>query len=227
MTFGLKNYFRTNILGLFWQFDIFYKMFNTYTCLYMPYYATTVSICFSSWEMFASATRNFVEEVDPRGLLIPVSSLNDTIDLLTVVVKHKRFWFWQKPKYKPTDFNFNDILLPTGDTHILPGKQHTSYLIHNCFNDHRTPKCFTVHTGVTESDFITYNGIYGDNIQGSVEISANSASANANLNLEGKESSKLQSSFGSLKKEEVDVNKLLCDSKTRFISPICFYCPLL
>ncbi|XP_034083870.1 gasdermin Eb isoform X2 [Gymnodraco acuticeps] len=139
--------------------------------------------------MFASATRNFVEEVDPRGLLIPVSSLNDTIDLLTLVVKHKRFWFWQKPKYQPTDFNFNDIL--TGDTHITPG--------------------------VTESDFITYNGIYGDNIQGYVEISANSANANANLNLEGKESSKLQSSFGSLKKEEVDVKKLLCDSKTRVL----------
>ncbi|KAK5892462.1 hypothetical protein CesoFtcFv8_012838 [Champsocephalus esox] len=141
--------------------------------------------------MFASATRNFVEEVDPRGLLIPVSSLNDTIDLLTVVVKHKRVWFWQKPKYKPTDFNFNDILLPTGDTHITPG--------------------------VTESDFITYNGIYGDNIQGSVEMSANSFSANAKLNLEGKESFKLQSSFGSLKKDEVDVNKLLCDSKTRVL----------
>ncbi|XP_033983591.1 gasdermin Eb [Trematomus bernacchii] len=139
--------------------------------------------------MFASATRNFVEEVDPGGLLIPVSSLNDTIDLLTVVVKHKRFWFWQKTKYNPTDFNLNDIL--TGDTSIKPD--------------------------VTESDFITYNGIYGDNVQGSIEISANSAQANANLNLEGKESSKLQSSFGSLKKQEVDVKKLLCDSKTRVL----------
>ncbi|XP_063735473.1 gasdermin Eb isoform X2 [Eleginops maclovinus] len=139
--------------------------------------------------MFATATKNFVEEVDAGGLLIPVSSLNDTIDLLTVVVKRKRFWFWQKPKYFPTDFNLNDIL--TGDTALKPG--------------------------VTESDFITYSGTYGDNMQGSLEMSANLVKANSNLSLEGKESSKLQSSFGSLKKEEVDVKKLLQDSKTRVL----------
>lgn len=71
--------------------------------------------------MFATATRNFVEEVDRGGFLIPVSSLNDTIDLLTVVVKRKRFWFWQRPKFLPTDFDLNDIL--TGDNPIQPGKQ--------------------------------------------------------------------------------------------------------
>ncbi|XP_051262766.1 gasdermin Eb [Dicentrarchus labrax] len=131
--------------------------------------------------MFATATRNFVEEVDNGGLLIPVSSLNDTIDLLTVVVKRKRFWLWQKPKYIPTDFNLNDIL--TGDTPIKPG--------------------------VIEADFIKYNGTYGDNIQGSVDANF----AHSNVNLQAKDSSKLQSSFGSLKKEEVDVQKLLRDSK--------------
>lgn len=71
--------------------------------------------------MFAIATKNFVEEVDDGGLLIPVSSLNDSIGLLTVVVKRKRFWFWQKPKYVPTDFNLNDLL--TGDSPITPGKR--------------------------------------------------------------------------------------------------------
>lgn len=77
--------------------------------------------------MFATATRNFVEEVDHGGSLIPVSSLNDSIALLTVVVKRKRFWFWQKPKYLPTDFILNDIL--TGDTPIKPGKHQTPSLI--------------------------------------------------------------------------------------------------
>ncbi|XP_068592318.1 gasdermin Eb [Cebidichthys violaceus] len=135
--------------------------------------------------MFATATRNFVQEVDRGGLLIPVSSLNDTIALLTLVVKHKRFWRWQKPKYIPTDFDLNDIL--TGDTPMKPG--------------------------VIEADFIKYNGTFGDNIQGTV----NANFPHTNISIEGKDSSKLQSSFGSLKKEEVEVQKLLRDSKDRVL----------
>lgn len=69
--------------------------------------------------MFATATRNFVDEVDPDGMLIPVSSLNNSIAALTVVVKRKRFWFWQKPKHILTDFKLNDLL--TGDAPIKPG----------------------------------------------------------------------------------------------------------
>ncbi|XP_072250515.1 gasdermin Eb [Leuresthes tenuis] len=135
--------------------------------------------------MFAIATKNFVEEVDKGGLLIPMSSLNDVIAVLTVVVKRKRFWFWQKPKYLPTDFNLNDIL--TGDTPIQPV--------------------------VVETDFIKYSGTFGDNMQGTADASF----VNTSVNLEGKDSSKLQSSFGSLKKEEVDVQKLLRDSKDRVL----------
>eukprot|EP00064_Thunnus_orientalis_P001758 superscaffoldBa00000121_g1761 len=135
--------------------------------------------------MFATATRNFVEEVDHGGLLIPVSSLNDSIDLLTVVVTQKRFWFWQKPKHLRTDFSLNDIL--TGDTPIKPV--------------------------VIETDFIKYDGTYGDNIQGTMDASF----VLSNVTIEGKDSSKLQSSFGSLKKEEVDVQKLLRDSKGRSV----------
>ncbi|XP_055083701.1 gasdermin Eb [Periophthalmus magnuspinnatus] len=133
--------------------------------------------------MFATATRNFVEEVDRGGDLIPVSSLNDTISLLTVVVKKKRIWFWQKPKYQPTDFNLNDIL--AGDTPIQPDTQ--------------------------ESNFIKYNGTFGDNLQGKVEANF----VQNNLSMEGKDTSKLQSSFGSLKKEELGVQKLIKDSKER------------
>lgn len=135
--------------------------------------------------MFATATRNFVEEVDEGGLLIPVSSLNDAIAPLSVVVKHKRFWFWQKPKYIPTDFSLSHIL--TGDTPIQPGVQ--------------------------ETDFIKYNGTYGGNIKGNIETNF----AQGNVSLEGKDSSKLQSFFGTLKKQEVDVQKLLRDSKDRVL----------
>ncbi|XP_076009898.1 gasdermin-E-like [Genypterus blacodes] len=131
--------------------------------------------------MFATATRNFVDEVDRGGLLIPVSSLNDSIHVLSVVVKRKRVWFWQKPKYVPTDFTLNDIL--TGDTPITPV--------------------------VNEADFIKYNGTFGDHIQGAVDANF----AHASLNMEGKDASKLQTTFGSLKKEEVDVQKLLKDSE--------------
>ncbi|XP_068426168.1 gasdermin Eb [Clinocottus analis] len=135
--------------------------------------------------MFATATSNFVQEVDHGGLLIPLASLNDTIALLTVVVKRRRFWVWQKPKYIPTDFNLNDIL--TGDTPIKPV--------------------------VIETDFIKYNGTFGDHIQGTIDANF----PYTNVSIEGKDSSKLQSSFGSLKKEEVDVQTLLRESKDRIL----------
>ncbi|XP_077454543.1 gasdermin Eb [Stigmatopora argus] len=131
--------------------------------------------------MFATATRNFVDEVDRGGLLIPVRSLNDSIALLTVVVSQKGFWFWQKPKHVPTDFTLNDIL--TGDIPITPV--------------------------LSETDFIKYNGIYGDSIQGSMDATF----IHSNMNAAGKDSSKLELSFGSLKKDEVDVRQLLRDTK--------------
>lgn len=76
--------------------------------------------------MFSTATRNFVEEIDDDGSLIPVSSLIDSDKLvpLSLVVKHKRFWIWQKPKYLPTDFTLSDVL--TGDTPLTPGKHKIS-----------------------------------------------------------------------------------------------------
>ncbi|XP_013864222.1 gasdermin Eb [Austrofundulus limnaeus] len=135
--------------------------------------------------MFALATKTFVEEVDNGGLLIPVSSLNDDISLLTVVVKRKRFWFWQKPRYLPADFILSDLL--TGDTPLMPA--------------------------VVEKDFLKYSGTFGDSLQGTVDASF----AKSSVNVEGKDTSKLQSSFGSLKKEEVDVQKLLQDCRDRVL----------
>ncbi|CAF89418.1 unnamed protein product, partial [Tetraodon nigroviridis] len=137
--------------------------------------------------MFAAATRSFVEEVDVGGSLIPVSSPNDGVSALTVVVKRKRLWFWQKPKYTPTDFKLNDLL--TGNPPIKPD--------------------------VSESDFIKYTGTYGDKIQGNVDASF--SPLQASVALEGNDSSKLQASFGGLRKEEVDMQKLLHDCKDRIL----------
>lgn len=67
-----------------------------------------------------------------------------------------------------------------------------------------------------ETDFITYNGTYGDNIQATMDASL----IHSNVTLQAKETSKLQSSFGSLKKEEVDVQKLLEDSKHRLVAKV-------
>ncbi|XP_017282053.1 gasdermin Eb [Kryptolebias marmoratus] len=139
----------------------------------------------SASEMFATATRNFVEEVDKGGVLIPVSCLNDNIRLLTVVVKRKRFWFWQKPKYDPADFLLGDLL--TGDSPLKPV--------------------------VMEKDFLKYSGTFGDSVQGTVGGTV----VKANASVEGKDTTKLQSTFGPLKKEEVDVQKLLLDCKDRVL----------
>lgn len=68
---------------------------------------------------------------------------------------------------------------------------------------------------VTETDFIKYIGMYGDNIQGSVSANFSPLHVQSSVVLKGKDSSKLQTSFGSLKKEEVNMQKLLGDCKDR------------
>lgn len=138
-------------------------------------------------EMFAKATTNFVKEIDPEGCLIPVSRLNDSDKLvpLSLIIRRKRFWFWQRPKYQSTDFTLSDVLL--GDAPINPV--------------------------VLETDFLKYAGKFGDSVSGKVDGGVGSAS----LSVEGKGSFKLQSSFGSLKKQEVKVEKLLHDSKDRVL----------
>jgi hypothetical protein len=66
-------------------------------------------------------------------------------------------------------------------------------------------------TVVVKTDFLKYQGTFGDNKSGNIESNL----VAVNLKVEGKDTSKLQSSFGSLKKEEVDVQKLLRDSKDK------------
>lgn len=71
--------------------------------------------------MFSKATANFVQQVDPEGNLIHVSRVNDSKKLvpMALVVKRKRRWFWQRPKYHPTDFNLSNLL--QGDKVPHPG----------------------------------------------------------------------------------------------------------
>ncbi|XP_062302063.1 gasdermin-E [Osmerus eperlanus] len=137
--------------------------------------------------MFAKATANFVRQIDPDGTLINVSRLNDSDKLVptALVVKRNRFWFWQRPKYQPSDFTLGHLLL--GDTPLCPV--------------------------VSESEFLTYEGKFGDTLSSKLDAKA----GNLSVNLEGRGTTKLQSSFGKLRKQEVDVMKLLQDSNERML----------
>lgn len=59
-----------------------------------------------------------------------------------------------------------------------------------------------------ETDFLTYEGTFGDKLLGKVDTKA--------VVVEGRGISKLQSCFGKLKKEELIVKKLLRDSSDRY-----------
>lgn len=66
-------------------------------------------------------------------------------------------------------------------------------------------------SGVHETDFLTYEGTFGDKLSGKLNTEAGTVS----VTLEERGTSKLQSCFGKLKKEELDVKKLLRDSSDR------------
>lgn len=66
-------------------------------------------------------------------------------------------------------------------------------------------------TVLIETDFLKYNGTIENSEAGNAEANVGPA----NVNIEGKGLHKLASSFGSLTKQEVDVQKLLCDTKNR------------
>ncbi|XP_072535521.1 gasdermin Eb isoform X2 [Salminus brasiliensis] len=138
--------------------------------------------------MFAKATSKFVTEIDPEGCLIPVSRLNesDNLKLLSLVIKRSRFWFWQRPKYLPSDFTLNDL---------LQGEKN-------------------IDAGMIETDFMNYNSTLKNNTSGGAEAGFGPGS----INLEAKGSSKLASSFGNLKKQEVDLQKLLDETKDRVLN---------
>ncbi|XP_076826819.1 gasdermin Eb isoform X2 [Brachyhypopomus gauderio] len=137
--------------------------------------------------MLGKATTRFVTEIDSGGCLLPVFRLNesDNLELLSLVIKRKPFWFWQQPKYLTTDFTLNDILVGDKD----------------------------IDTAVMETDFLKYNSTLQSNTSGGAEADFGSG----NINMGGKGSSKLASSFGELTKQEMDLKKLLDDSKDRVL----------
>ncbi|XP_043117681.1 gasdermin Eb [Puntigrus tetrazona] len=70
-----------------------------------------------------------------------------------------------------------------------------------------------INPAVVETDFLTYNG----KVVGNKSGSATAEIGPGTINVGGSGSSKLQSSFGNLKKQEVDIQKLLQDSKSRVL----------
>lgn len=141
-------------------------------------------------KMFAKATTNLLSEIDPDGSLVAVRRLNDSdkITPLALIIKRNRFWFWQKPKYIPAGFTLNDLLL-SGNQPIQPV--------------------------VKETDFLKYSGVFSKEMSGTVDAGVDAGVGGVNMGVEGKGATKLQSSFGSLRKEELDVHKLLQDSKDK------------
>ncbi|XP_064410920.1 gasdermin-E isoform X2 [Latimeria chalumnae] len=137
--------------------------------------------------MFAKATCDFLEEIDYKGDLIAVSSLDDSnkIQLLSLVTKRPSFWFWKKPKYHSSPFTLSDVLV--GSRPIKPV--------------------------VVESDFLKYESKSGNTEKGTIGASVGIG----NLVVGGNESVELQSSFGTVRKQEVDVHQLLKDAQERTI----------
>ncbi|KAM6103743.1 gasdermin-E isoform 3-T5 [Theristicus caerulescens] len=164
--------------------------------------------------MFAKATKNFVRETDSGGDLIPVSHLNasDKLQLLSLVTKRKKFWCWQKPKYHFLTVTLSDVL--TEDKPIKPVSvfpitsgpfQHFSSQVEITFI------AFLV---IVESDFAKYMGKFEDFVQGSIETSF----GKIRLGAGGKGYVENQSSFGNLRKQEIDLQQLMKDVKDRTIN---------
>jgi len=61
--------------------------------------------------MFEAASESFVKAIGSETL-IPITSIDraDNCLPLHVVVKKKRYWIWQTPKYQPTSFSLQEIL---------------------------------------------------------------------------------------------------------------------
>ncbi|XP_056335053.1 gasdermin-E [Danio aesculapii] len=136
--------------------------------------------------MFETATKKFVRHIDPSGVLIPASSLNDSknLQLLAVVLKSKKCWFWQRIKYRPTEFTLNNLL-----------KEKKTQL---------KPEC-------KKEEFVKYNETNRKDLVGSAEVGG----PDVTLNLNGRSISKLYLYLGTLQKEYLDIPKLLNDTRGR------------
>lgn len=129
-----------------------------------------------------------MRETDSGGDLIPVSHLNASDKLQLLGLVTKRKKFWCWQKPK---YHFLAVSLSdvlTEDTPIKPV--------------------------IVESDFAKYMGKFEDVVQGSIETSFGKISLGAGA----KGSVESQSSFGNLRKQEVDLQQLMKDVKDRMIN---------
>ncbi|KAM8883485.1 gasdermin-E-like [Synchiropus picturatus] len=138
--------------------------------------------------MFSRATASFVRQVDPDGSLIHVCGINDTGKLTPWALVAKRKPIWSWKKPK---------YHPTGFSlsKVLLGGELLSL-------------------GTTEGDFVTYSERCGTFRSGKLETEA----IKAMVTLEGHGTSKLQSSFGRLRKKELDINNLIDYSNERLVN---------
>ncbi|XP_051630899.1 gasdermin-E isoform X2 [Manacus candei] len=137
--------------------------------------------------MFAKATKNFVRETDSGGDLIPVSHLNASEKLQLLSLVTKRRKFWCWQKPK---YHFLTVTLSDVLIEDKP-----------------------IKPVVVESDFAKYMGKFEDFLQGSIEASF----AKISLGAGRKGYVENQSSFGNLRKQEIDLQQLMKDVKDRTI----------
>ncbi|XP_075275249.1 gasdermin-E isoform X1 [Opisthocomus hoazin] len=138
--------------------------------------------------MFAKATKNFVRETGSGGDLIPVSHLNASDKLQLLSLVTKRRKFWCWQKPK---YHFLTVTLSDVLTEDEP-----------------------IKPVIVESDFAKYMGKFEDFVQGSIETSFGKISLGAG----GKGYVENQSSFGNLRKQEIDLQQLMKDVKDRTIN---------
>ncbi|KAJ8004808.1 hypothetical protein DPEC_G00140150 [Dallia pectoralis] len=136
--------------------------------------------------MFSTAIKSMLKEADYQGGLIPVSSLNDNsgkLDLLSVIVKirPRMGWFWQKPKYRSRGFTLSDVL----------------------------PEDSPLFSSFKKTDFVDYSRIFGDKTEMKADGKVDGLFADIELNVSMNCSYKQDSSFGKLKKEEIELTTLL------------------
>ncbi|MCI4395575.1 hypothetical protein PGIGA_G00182240 [Pangasianodon gigas] len=139
--------------------------------------------------MFDKATHSLLHQTDHDGTLIAVSRLNDSEKLkpLAVVIKCPGTWFWQRTKYRPTDFTLNDL---------LQGKP--------------------IQPVLEEKVFLNK---YEETQKGSVAGSGEVDMVGVGMKAQGRGTSKILSSLGTLLKESVIMPHFLKESKDRKVDP--------
>ncbi|XP_029089784.1 gasdermin-E [Monodon monoceros] len=138
--------------------------------------------------MFAKATRNFLREVDAGGNLITVSNLNDSDKLQLLSLVTKKKRLWCWQRPK---YQFLSVTL--GD--VLTEDQFLSPV-------------------VVESDFVKYEGKFENHVSGTLET----AMGKVKLSIGGRGLVESQSSFGTLRKQEVDLQQLIGVAQERTIN---------